>query len=150
MRLFLDTNVLLDVLAGRQPWVHDSATVLSLLESDDFVGVVAAHSITTLDYLCVKELGREQATAALVALLKLVSVAPLDQETILKAIALGWRDFEDAIQMLSAAEANADYLVTRNASDFKASPVPVMSPSELLVLLRSQGLELPEQGSQEP
>lgn len=139
MRLFLDTNVSLDVLAQREPWLHDSATVLSLLESDHFDGIVAAHSITTLFYLCTKELGRDQATAALVALLKLVSVAPLDQETILKAIALGWRDFEDAIQMLSAADANADYLVTRNASDFKASPIPVVSPSELLGILRSEG-----------
>lgn len=139
MRLFLDTNVTLDVLARRQPWLHDSATVLSLLESDEFHGIVAAHSITTLYYLCVKELGRDQATEALVALLKLVSVAPLDQETILKAIALGWRDFEDAIQILSAIDANADYLVTRNASDFKASPIPVVSPSELLAILRSQG-----------
>jgi len=68
-----------------------------------------------------------------------VSVAPLDQETILKAMALGWRDFEDAIQMLSANNANADYLVTRNASDFKASQIPVVTPSELLAILRSGG-----------
>jgi predicted nucleic acid-binding protein len=139
VRLFLDTNVTLDVLARREPWLHDSATVLSLLEADEFDGIVAAHSITTLHYLCVKQLGRDQATAALVNLLKLVSVAPLDQETILKAIALGWRDFEDAIQMLSANDANADYLVTRNASDFKASPIPVVTPSELLAILRAEG-----------
>ncbi|MEX2526745.1 MAG: PIN domain-containing protein [Gemmatimonadota bacterium] len=136
MRLFLDTNVTLDVLARREPWLHDSATVLSLLESDEFDGIVATHSITTLQYLCVKELGRSQATVALIDLLRLVSVAPLDQETILKAIALDWRDFEDAIQMLSATDANADFLVTRNASDFKASPIPVVTPSELLAILR--------------
>lgn len=138
MRLFIDTNVALDVLAGRQPWLHDSATVLSLLESEEFHGTVAAHSITTLFYLCAKELGRDQATAALVNLLRLVSVAPLDQQTILKAIALGWRDLEDAIQMLSATDANADYLVTRNTTDFKASQIPVITPSELLAILRSE------------
>lgn len=139
MRLFLDTNVTLDVLARREPWLHDSASVLSLLESNNIDGIVAAHSITTLHYLCAKELGRQQATAALVDLLKLVSVAPLDQQTILKAIALGWHDFEDAIQMLAANEADAEYLVTRNASDFTASPIPVVSPSELLAILRSDG-----------
>lgn len=138
MRLFIDTNVALDVLAGRQPWLHDSATVLSLLESEEFHGTVAAHSITTLFYLCAKELGRDQATAALVNLLRLVSVAPLDQQTILKAIALGWRDLEDAIQMLSATDANADYLVTRNTTDFEASQIPVITPSELLAILRSE------------
>jgi len=112
---------------------------MSLLESDKFDGIVAAHSITTLYYLCEKELGRDQANKALMGLLNLVSVAPLDQETILKAVALGWGDFEDAIQMLSAVDADADYLVTRNTGDFKASPVPVVSPSELLAILRSQG-----------
>lgn len=139
MRLFLDTNVALDVLARREPWFHDSATVLSLLESDEFDGIVAAHSITTLHYLCSRELGRDRATSALIDLLKLVSVAPLDQDMILKAIALGWPDVEDAIQMLSADHAGADFLVTRNASDFKSSSVPVVTPSELLAILRSEG-----------
>lgn len=148
MRLFLDPNVTLDVLARQEPWLHDSATVLSLLESDGFDGFMAAHSITTLYYLCVKELGRDQATAALINLLKLVSVAALDQDTILKAIALGRRDLEDAIQMLSANDAHADYLVTRNTGDFKGSPIPVVMPSELLAILRSEGPK-PHSDSQE-
>ncbi len=139
MRLFLDTHVVLDVLARRESWVRDSAAVLSLLESEGFDGIVAAHSITTLHYLCMKALGRDQANAALVSLLRLVSVAPLDQDMILKAVTLGWRDMEDAIQMLSAADANADYLVTRNTSDFEAAPIPVVSPSELLGLLQARG-----------
>jgi hypothetical protein len=95
-----------------------------------------------------KELGRDQATAALINLLKVVSVATLDQETILKAIALGWRDFEDAMQVLSANDTNADYLITRNTSDFEGSPIPVVTPSELLAILRSQG-PLSLQDSQE-
>jgi len=139
VRLFLDTNIVLDVLARREPWLHDSAAVLSLLESDRVEGVVAAHTITTLHYLCAKALGREQATLALLDLLKLVSVAPLDQDTILKAIALGWRDFEDSILMLSANDVSADYLVTRNGSDFKGSLIPVVTPSELLSMLRAEG-----------
>lgn len=110
----------------------------SLFDSREFDGIVAAHSITTLYYLCAKELGRDLATSALVDLLKLVSVAPLDQETILKGIALGWSDLENALQMLSANDANADFLVTRNASDFKASPISVVTPSELLAILRSE------------
>jgi predicted nucleic acid-binding protein len=139
VRLFLDTDIVLDVLARREPWLHDSAAVLSLLESDGVKGFVAAHSITTLHYLCTRELGREQATLALLDLLKLVSVAPVDQDTILKAIALGWRDREDAIQMLSANNASADYLVTRNGSEFKGSLIPVVTPSELLSMLRAKG-----------
>ena len=58
MKLFLDVNVILDVLAKREPWFQDSAAVLSLLEADEFEGVAAAHSITTLFYLASKHLGR--------------------------------------------------------------------------------------------
>lgn len=139
MRLFLDINVILDVLAKREPWFEDSAAVLSLLEADDFEGIAPAHSITTLFYLASKHLGHRRATARLLDLLKLISVAPVDQDTILKALALGWSDFEDALQLLCATTAAADYLVTRNPRDFASDSIAVVTPAELLVTLRSLG-----------
>ena len=65
MKIFLDINVILDVLAKREPWFEDSAAVLSLLETDEFEGIVAAHSVTTLFYLASKHLGQRRATARL-------------------------------------------------------------------------------------
>jgi predicted nucleic acid-binding protein len=137
VRLFLDVNVILDVLAKREPWFEDCAAVLSLLEADEFEGIAAAHSITTLFYLASKHLGQRRATARLLDLLKLISVAPVDQDTILKGLALGWSDFEDALQMLCATTASADYLVTRNKRDFDSDSIPVVTPAELLAILRS-------------
>ena len=139
MKLFVDVNVILDVLAKREPWFADSAAVLSLLEADEFEGIAAAHSITTLFYLASKHLGHRRATAKLLDLLKLVSVAPVDQDTILKSLALGWSDFEDALQMLCAATEGADYLVTRNKQDFDSDSIPVVTPGELLAILQSHG-----------
>lgn len=138
MKLFLDINVILDVLAKREPWFEESAAVLSLLEADDFEGVAAAHSVTTLFYLASKHLGQRRATARLLDLLKLVSVAPVDQDTILKGLALGWSDFEDALQMLCADTAGADYLVTRNTRDFESDSIPVVTPAQLLAILQAQ------------
>jgi predicted nucleic acid-binding protein len=135
MRLFLDIHVILDVLANREPWIDDSAAILSLLESDEFEGTAAAHSIATLFYLTSSYLGRQRATEKLLDLLELLSVAPVDQETILKGLALGWSDFEDALQMLCAVAADADYLVTRNTRDFKSDAIPVVTPTELLAIL---------------
>jgi predicted nucleic acid-binding protein len=139
VKLFLDINVVLDVLAKRDPWLEDSAAVLSLLETDEFEGIVAAHSVATLFYLASKHLGQRRATARLLDLLKLVSVSPLDQDTILKGIALGWSDFEDALQMLCADTAGADYLVTRNPQDFESDSMPVVTPAQLLAILQAQG-----------
>jgi len=138
VRLFLDINVILDVLAKREPWFEDSAAVLSLLEADEFEGVAAAHSVTTLFYLASKHLGQRRATARILDLLKLVSVAPVDQDTILKGLALGWSDFEDALQMLCADAACADYLVTRDTKDFESDSIPVVTPAQLLAILRAQ------------
>lgn len=138
MRLFLDINVILDVLSKRAPWFEDSAAILSLLETDELDGVVAAHSVTTLFYLASKHLGQRRATARLLDLLKLVSVSPVDQDTILRALALGWADFEDALQMLCADNAGVDYIVTRNPRDFESDSIPVLTPTELLAILQAQ------------
>ena len=138
MRLFLDINVILDVLAEREPWVEDSAVVLSLLDTSDTDGFVAAHSITTLFYLSSKHLGRERAAAVLLDLLEYLTVIELDQELLLKALSLGWEDVEDAVQGLSAQRARADYLVTRNPTDFESISAPVVTPSELVAILDSQ------------
>jgi predicted nucleic acid-binding protein len=137
VRLFLDVNVPFDVLVKRKPWYKDSAAVLSLLESNEFEGFVAAQSITTLFYLSAKKLGKPNATAALVDLLNLVAVVPLDQPMILKAIALEWADFEDALQAVSSVHSRADYLVTRNPADFRAASIPVVTPSEFLGIVRA-------------
>jgi predicted nucleic acid-binding protein len=135
LRIFLDVNVILDVLAEREPWVEASASVLALCEIDEVEGIVAAHSITTLYYLTTKHLSRKKATAAMVDLLKLVSVAAVTQDVILKAISLGWTDLEDAVQGVCALESGSDFIITRDATAFDSLSIPAVTPSEFLALL---------------
>lgn len=136
MKLFLDTNVLLDVLAQRTPWMQDSAALLSLVDTGQIQGFVAAHTITTLHYLLSKHLSRDKASAALVELVDLVQIATVDAAVIQKGLSLGWPDFEDAVQAVCALEIGADYFVTRNPQDFSALSIPVVNPSEVLHFLR--------------
>ena len=135
MKIFLDVNVILDVLAERDPWAEASASVLALLEIDEVEGIVAAHSITTLFYLITKHLNRRKATAAVVDLLKLVSIAEVNQDIILKAISLGWPDLEDAIQGVCALQSGADFIITRDARTFDSLSIPALTPTEFLTLL---------------
>jgi predicted nucleic acid-binding protein len=144
LRILLDVNVILDVLADRKPWVDASAAVLALLEDDGIDGFVAAHSVTTLYYLTAKYLTPKKATAAMVDLLKLVSVAEVNQDVILKALSLGWADFEDAVQGVCAVQVGADFLITRDTSGFEALSIPALTPNEFLGLLDpSLDLETP-------
>jgi predicted nucleic acid-binding protein len=137
MRLFIDINVVLDVLANREPWVEDSGAVLSLLDDAEVEGLIAAHSVTTLYYLASRHLGHKPAVAALIDLLEHLSVTPLDEDILLRALSLGWDDVEDAVQGVSAQRANVDYIVTRNPSDFEAASIPVVTPKQFLATLAS-------------
>jgi predicted nucleic acid-binding protein len=135
VKVFLDTNVLLDVLANREPFAEDAARILSRVESEEIEGVIAAHTATTLFYLLDKELGTRRASRALADVLRLVQVAPVDEDRLLHALAMQWDDFEDAVQAACAEKAEVDFLVTRNEADFKGSSVPILRPTELLARL---------------
>jgi predicted nucleic acid-binding protein len=138
MRLFIDTNVILDVLTDREPWFEDSAAVLSLVDAPGVEGLVAAHTVTTLFFLSFQHLGRQRAASVLLDLLDHVTVTPLDQDLLLRALSLGWDDVVDAVQGISAQKAQADFLVTRNPSDFPSTAISVVTPPQLLAILATQ------------
>jgi predicted nucleic acid-binding protein len=143
VKLFLDTDVVLDVLARREPWVHESAALLSLIEAGGADGFVAPHGVATIHYLLTKWQDRSRASQALADLTRIVRVAPLDHDAVLQALALGWSDFEDALQAVCARNAGADHFVTRDPKDFSESAIPPLPPSEALALIRAQGDPLP-------
>lgn len=135
MKVLLDINVVLDVLADRAPFAEDAASVMSLLEAEEVDGFVAAHTITTIHYLLTKHTGKRVAKRAVLDLLKLVTVVAVDQDRLLHGLALDWDDFEDAVQVACAEKAEVDYLVTRDKKLFRKSDVPTLSPPELLALV---------------
>ena len=135
MKLFFDTNVLLDVLADRAPFADDAAFVLSAVEREEAKGFIAAHTVTTLFYLLQRALGLKKAKRAVADVLKLVDVVPVDHDRLLQALAMNWKDFEDAVQAACAAKAEVDYLVTRNPADFATSDIEVVTPAELVAAL---------------
>ncbi len=135
--VLVDANVTLDVLAKRESHYAASAAVWALVEQGEIEGLLAAHTVTTLHYLVTKHLDRRQANLTITKLLQVFGVATVDQQVILKALTLGWKDFEDAVQMAAAFNAQVDYLVTRNPKDFKGELVRVLQPGNLMALFPS-------------
>ena len=135
VKVLIDLNVILDTLQKREPHYALSARVLAHAETGAIQGLVAAHSWTTLFYLYTRDQSSEQARVRLVELLQFLSVAAVDQAVIEQALNLPYRDFEDAVQMMAAVRAGADYLVTRNIQNYKAGPLPLLQPAELLTLI---------------
>jgi len=133
--VLIDLNILLDVLQKREPFFETSAGLLAAIETGRVRGYMAAHSITTLFYLIQKGRSASDARAMITNLLQFIKVAPVDQSTIEQALNLDFRDFEDAVQMVSALQCKADCLVTRNARDYQPALLPVMQPVDFLSTL---------------
>ena len=132
MKILLDTNIVLDVLADRAPFAEEAATIFKLCETRQVEGVIYALTIPNLVYVMRKELERDQISGVLQKLTAIFEVADMRAEDLRKAAALPIPDFEDALQSVCAQRIKADYIVTRNIKDFLQSKVMAVKSSELL------------------
>lgn len=134
MNLFIDTNVVIDVIAGRPQRYEASAEVLTLLERDKFAGFISAISFNNIHYIIRRQSGKNKADHAVRTLLATFSIVSLDEKIITRAIDANFNDFEDGIQFFSAIRCHADYLISRNVKDFPHDDIPVLAPEEFLRL----------------
>jgi hypothetical protein len=82
---------------------------------------------------------RDAARVQLSELLRFMCVAPVDQAVLTQALALPYADLEDGVQMAAAAQAGAEYVVTRDRALYAAGPLPALTPGEMLALLADGG-----------
>ena len=134
-RVLFDTNVLLDVLLDRQPYVEASAAAWAIVESGISEGVLAAHAVTTIHYLARKHMGIVKAKRILATVVKVFGVAAVDNAVILEALQLPFNDFEDAVTAAAARVAGCDCIVTRDPKGFRGSPVRSLTPEAVIPLL---------------
>lgn len=133
--LLVDTNVVLDVILERTPWARDAVRILDAVARGKALGFLAGHAVTTVHYIVAKEVGRTRATTAVADLLDVLTVVPLGAAEFQRALAIGLADFEDAVQVAACLASGADFLVTRNARDFKGAPIATRTPGEILATL---------------
>ncbi len=128
MIVLLDTNILLDVLANRYPYVVASKRLWELSELNKIQGVISAISFNNIYYILRKAKGSAVARDCLRKLRSIFRPIAVDEKLLSQAIDSPIEDFEDAIQYFSAFRAGAAYLVTRNPDDFpKASALPILT-----------------------
>ena len=132
MKIWIDTNVLLDVLCDRPAFVKESGRIWKLCEIQQLDGYVSTLSFLNIAYILRKELSADNIRQVLQKLMVIFSVVDLKAEDIARAAWLPLRDYEDAVQATCAARIKADYIITRNLKDFAGSQVPVLSPSDFL------------------
>jgi len=132
VKVMFDINVVLDIVANREPFRADSrAAYLRTVENGD-EACIAVHAVATLYYLLGDSSTRRKREMAMDWVLSSFKVASAGYAEVSSARALGFADFEDALVTASAAANGCGLIVTRNVKDFAHSPVPIKSPSQFL------------------
>ena len=134
-RILFDTNVVLDVLLDRQPYVEASAAAWAAVETGIVEGLLAAHAVTTVHFLVRKEKGNIKAKRIISAILSVFGVATVDSVVIQEALQLPFSDFEDAVTAAAARVAGCECIVTRDPKGFRGSPVRSLTPEAVTPLL---------------
>lgn len=136
MKLLIDTNVVLDVLLGREPFFKAATEVLNLAQRSDVREYVSASAITDIYYIARRQMKDHAAVKDLLKrLLMVVSVAAVSEQEIRNALSLAWTDFEDSVQYSVALLNEMDGIVTRNPADYQGSNIQIWLPEQLLEML---------------
>ena len=130
MRLFIDTDVLLDVLLAREPHLSASSVLLDWASAHPGKAAVSWHGLANVHYLC--EGGAED---FIHDLLHFCEVPATGTSDMLLALDMDFKDLEDALQTAAALKFNAQLIVTRNVRDYRKAGIAVKTPADVLSLL---------------
>lgn len=139
-KIFIDTNILLDVVLRREGFFEPAAAVWADCESRKIRGYVSAISLNNMHYIMRKRVEPEAALEYVRLVLNVFAVVPLDEALLRLAVDLPQKDFEDAIQTFSAVRAKTDCIVTRDRAHFSNDYMPIVSPAEYRDLFKPSGL----------
>ena len=139
MNVFIDTNVIIDLLAKREPFYHESLQLFSLADSKQIILTISALSLINTHYI-LNDVMKLKDTRSIIGKFKVLveSYALNDKVIDLALNDLNFKDFEDGIQYYTALESQANSIITRNLRDFKHSTIPVMTPKEFLAKRKSE------------
>lgn len=137
-RLFLDTNVILDLLGERERYYEPMAKLATLADKGLLTLVASPISFATLNYFLAKYESAKIAQEKLRKFKIICEICKLDEHIIEKGLNSSFKDFEDSLQYFSAVDSDCEIIITRNGKDFKKSLLPVMTADEYLKSIKTK------------
>ena len=135
MKIFVDTNLFIDILLDRKPFSVESTRVYKLCENAMIDGYIAPITINNIYYICRKAKHIKTIKEFLSDISTFFTIATMNNESIKKANNLTINDYEDALQYTMAMKNSCEYLITRNVKNYKNLPgIKVLSPETFLSL----------------
>jgi predicted nucleic acid-binding protein len=127
-KVFVDTDVCIDLLSGRKPFNKTAEILFSLADTREIKIYVSALSFANIDYVLRSQYSTTHSRQVIAKFKTLVNIVPVSSKTIDLAIASDFSDFEDAIQYSCAIENSLTTIITRNMKDYKKATIKVTSP----------------------
>jgi len=131
-KIFVDSDIILDLLTGRQPHYHAAAEMFSLADEGSLKLFVSSLSFSNVHYVLSRQYHGEQARKLLLKFKTLVTILAVNDKTIELALSSEFKDFEDAIQYYTAIENKIEILLTRNLKDFRKAEISVLTAEQYL------------------
>ena len=137
IKVFFDTNIMIDVIGRREKFCLPSLQIMSLADRGLVSVYVSALSYATASFI----LGRDNKELDILRefskFMKITTATLVDSSMVEQSVKSEFKDFEDAMQYFSAKHENIDYIITRNKKDFEVSKIPVFEPQEFVDYLLS-------------
>jgi predicted nucleic acid-binding protein len=131
-KIFVDSDVILDLLCKRIPFYEYSAEIFTLGDMGKIELVTTSLVFVNMFYILRKAAGVEKRKELLRKLRILVHVVPVKEKTVDLAINSEFSDFEYGLQYFTARENSVDVLLTRNVRDYKKREIIIQTPEEFL------------------
>jgi predicted nucleic acid-binding protein len=137
MKLFIDTNIIIDFIMKRASGGISAAILFDYAALGKVDLYASSHSIATTHYVCKKKYSESEIRLILEHFLDIISIISVDEMILRKSIKSVHKDFEDAIQIFCAHKIeNIFGIITRNTKDYSTSEIPVYTPDEFLNLIK--------------
>ena len=136
-RVFVDTNIVIDLLSRRAPFFEEAAILFSLADKRQIELTVSSLTIANTCYTLLRQIDSTKAKSVLRKLRLIVKLLPLDDKIV--GLALNdetFADFEDGLQYFTAIENGQELIITRNLKDFKHSNLPVMTAKQFIETMK--------------
>jgi len=131
-RIFVDSDIILDLLSKRHQFYEFSAELFTLGDMGKIQLVTTSLVFANVFYILKKTAGLEKAKELLRKLRILISVVPVREKAVDLALNSDFADFEDALQYFTAQDNGIEIILTRNIKDYKKAGLIVQTAEEFL------------------
>jgi len=136
-KVFVDSDIILDVLAMREPFYNSAARLFTLIDNKKIEGFTSPIVFSNVHYVLRKRISRQNTIDSLKHLKSFIQIVPIDKRIIELALNSSFNDFEDAVQYYCAEQNGISYFITRNKIDYKRAEITILTAQEFLAMINA-------------